>query len=330
MRVRRLVMALLAVLVLSGAMLSVVSAAPRAQETRETAKHERPPKAFLGLETTKLSPRIKQYLELPEEVVGLLVMGSMPGSPAAASGIERSDVVLSVDGLVLETPRNLERFVNSKAPGEVIEIHYVHDGARANVSITLAALEDHKPPSQPAWPTQVRNFVRAFPNVVVGNLDVLGDDGVVRVHTITPAQVVEVGEAIVTVVDRLGETSTYTVVDGVVVVRGDHRIAVADLREGTHVVVLEIDGTLKAIVVTGAPRDDAGRIRGEDLDEMQPDRRGPIVSTFRTFMNELREQFMTDRDSGNLQELILKLQERIAELQGRIGNTTDSGEDAAA
>ncbi len=330
MRVRRLVMALLAVVVLSGAMLSVVSAAPRAQETRATAKHERPAKAFLGLETTKLSPRIKQYLELPEEIVGLLVMGSIPGSPAAASGIVRADVVLSVDGLVIETPKLLERLVNSKAPGDVIEVNYVHDGVRATVSITLAALEDHKPPRQPAWLTQVRNFVRAFPNVVVGNLDVLGDDGVVRVHTITPAQVVGVDEANVTVVDRLGETTTYVVVDGVVVVRGNHRIAIADLREGNHVVVLEIDGTLKAIVVTGAPRDDAGRVRGEDLDEMEPDRRGPIVSTFRTFMNGLRAQFIAERDSGNLQELILKLQERIAELQARMGSTSDSGEDAAA
>jgi len=272
MRVRRLVLALLSVLVLSGAMLSVVSAAPRTQDVGETARHERPAKAFLGLETTKLSPRIKQYLGLPEEVVGLLVMGSIPGSPAAASGIERADVVLSVDGLVLETPKNLARLVNSKAPGDVIEVHYVHDGARATVSITLADAADHKPSRQPAWLTQVRNFVRAFPNVVVANLDVLGDDGVVRVHTITPAQIVAVDEANVTVVDRLGETSTSTVVDGMVVVRGDHRIAPADLREGTHVVMLEIDGTLKAIVFTGSPRDDASRVRGEDLDAMQPDR----------------------------------------------------------
>ncbi|MDA0798459.1 MAG: PDZ domain-containing protein [Chloroflexi bacterium] len=328
MRVRRLVMALLAVVVLSGAMLSVVSAAPRTQELRETAKHERPAKAFLGLETTKLSPRIKQYLELPEEIVGLLVMGSIPGSPAAASGIVRADVVLSVDDLVIETPKHLERLLNAKAPGDVIQVNYVHDGVRATVSITLAALEDHKPPRQPAWLTQVRNFVRAFPNVVVGNLDVLGDDGIVRVHTITPAQIVAVDEANVTVVDRLDVTST--VVEGVVVVRGNHRIAIADLREGNHVVVLEIDGTLKAIVFTGAPRDDAGRVRGEDLEQMEPDLRGPIVSIFRTFMNGLREQFMNVRDSGNLQELILKLQERIAELQARMGSTSDSGEDAAA
>lgn len=334
MKARRLVLLLMAVFALSGAMLSAVSAAPRSQEAtqeaREQARPERPAKAFLGLETTKLSAKVTQYLEASEGTSGLLVMGTIPGSPADASGLQRGDIVLSIDGLVLEAPHSLQRLVNSKAPGDVLEVAYLRDGVQATVSITLADFADHRPVPQPQWLAQLRNFLRTFPNVVVGNLDVLGDDDLVHVHTITPSQIVTVEGAAVTVVDRLGETSTYTVGDSTAIVRGDSRIALANLREGTHVVVLEIDGALKAIVVSAAPTIDAGRVRGSDIGEIQPNRKGPIVSTFRTFMNDLREQFRSELERDAVQEKITKLQERIAELLEQTGNSGDGNEEPSA
>jgi membrane-associated protease RseP (regulator of RpoE activity) len=328
MRVRRLVLALMAVFLLSGAMLSAVSAAPRGQEASAGA---RPQKAFLGLEVTKLSSRAKQYLQVPDETVGLLVMGTLPGSPAEAAGLQRPDVVLSIDGTVVETAGNLKRLVNAKAPGDVLDVTYLREGARASVSITLAALTDHKPPAQPKWLSTLHNFMRSFPNVVVGNIDVLGDDGAVHQHTITPAQVVSTDETSVTVTDRLGETSAYAVDDSTVLVHGSYRVELAVIRDGAHVVILEIDGALKAIVVTGAPRADAGSVDGGQLNAMQPNPRGPIISTFRAFMNNLKEQFVLERDRDSVLELILKLQERIAELQGQLGagDGDDSGDAAA-
>jgi hypothetical protein len=180
---------------------------------------------------------------------------------------------------------------------------------------------------QPQWLTQLRNFLRAFPNAVVGNLDMLGGDDLVHVRTIMPSQIVTVEEATVTVVDRLGETSTYTVGDSTAIVHGDSRITLANLREGTHVVVLEIDGALKAILASAAPTSDAGRVRGGDIDEIQPNRRGPIVSTFRAFMNDLREQFWSELERDDVQEKIAKLQERIAELLEQMANSGDGNEE---
>jgi membrane-associated protease RseP (regulator of RpoE activity) len=333
MRVRRLVLVLMAVFMLSGAMLSAVSAAPRGQDAGERSRPERPAKAFLGLETTKLSPRVKQYLQVPEETTGLLVMGTLPGSPAEAAGLQRPDIILSVSGTAIESPRDLSRLVQASAPGDVIDVSYLREGVTSSVSITLADLANHKSPAQPKWLATLRNFMRAFPNVVVGNIDVLGDDAVVHQHTITPVQVVSTDESSVTVIDRLGATLVFTVESGTAIVRGDYRIEHASLREGTHVVVLEIDGTLKAIVVTGAPRADAGSVAGADIDAMQANPRGPIVSTFRSFMNDLKDQFKVERDRGSVLELIQKLQERLAELQARsdaAGDNDNNSGDVAA
>lgn len=51
--------------------------------------------------------------------------------------------------------------------------------------------------------------------VVVGNMDIFGDDGMVRAHPITPAEVVAVGETSTTVMDRLRATTEYTTTDGI-------------------------------------------------------------------------------------------------------------------
>lgn len=331
MKVRKLVLVLFSVLALSGAMLSAVSAAPRAQEATDNRRVERPATAYLGLETTKLSRRVAQYLQLPEQTTGLVVMGSLPGSPAEAAGLQRADVVTSIDGLTLKSSGELKRFVNAKAPGDVIDVSYIREGVEASVSITLANLADHKPPSQPKWLTSLRNFVRAFPNVVVGNLDVLNEDHTVSVHTITPAQVAAVDETSITVVDRLGVSTTHVVDESTVILHGSYRIKLTQIRVDSHVVVLEIDGVLTAIVSNAVPRDDAGRMSGDDLNDMRPNPRGPIVSTFRAYMNEIKQQFLVERDRGTVLELIQKLQERIAELQNQIGSgDDDTSGDAAA
>ena len=70
----------------------------------------------------------------------------------------------------------------------------------------------------------------------------------------------------------------------------------------------------------------------DDLNDMRPNPRGPIVSTFRAYMNEIKEQFLVERDRGEVLELIEKLQERIAALQAQMGagDDDDNSGDAAA
>jgi hypothetical protein len=321
----------LAVLALSGATLGAALAAPRGQEasggSQADGRSGRQALAYLGLETTKLTNRVAQYLGLPEEVTGLLVMGAQPGSPADGAGLQRADVVLSVDGIVLETPANLERLIRPKAPGDVIAVTLYRDGERTTVSITLTDAADHTPPPMPRWLSQVHRFMRAFPNAIDDTFRVLGDDNAVIDYVVTPGTVIEVGDNSVVVENRLGELETYDVVDATVIVKGTYRVELARLTPGTAVVLLEVDDALKAIVLTRVAADDAEHIGTTQLDEMRANDRGAITSEFRAFINDLREQFKTDEDRGDVQAQIERLRERIAELLERLSGVDDGDRD---
>lgn len=257
-------------------------------------------------------------------------MGAQPGSPADGAGLQRADVVLSVDGIVLETPANLERLIRSKAPGDVIAVTLYRDGERTTVSITLTDAADHTPPPMPRWLSQVHRFMRAFPNAIDGTFRVLGDDNAVIDYVVTPGTVIEVGDNSVVVENRLGELETYDVVDATVIVKGTYRVELARLTPGTAVVLLEVDDALKAIVLTRAAADDAEHIGTTQLDEMRANDRGAITSAFRAFINDLREQFKTDEDRGDVQAQIERLRERIPELLERLSGVDDDDSNAAA
>jgi len=245
-------------------------------------------------------------------------MGAQPGSPADGAGLQRADVVLSVDGIVLETPANLERLIRSKAPGDVIAVTIYRDGERTTVSITLTDAADHTPLPMPRWLSQVHSFMRAFPNAIDGTFRVLGDDNAVIDYVVTPGTVIEVGENSVVVENRLGELETYDVVDGMVIVKGTYRVELARLTPGT------------AVVLTRAAADDAEHIGTTQLDEMRANDRGAITSAFRAFINDLREQFKTDEDRGDVQAQIERLRERIPELLERLSGVDDDDDSNAA
>lgn len=325
MKIRRSMLVLLAVVALSGALLGTALAAPRSQESATTdVRPERAEEAFLGLVTTALNDRIKQYLGLPEDVEGLGVMGTIDGSPANEAGLQRADVVLSVDDVTLVTPRELHRFLKTKHPGDDIEIVYFRDGSRAAVTVTLANGADFRPAGPPAWLTKLHKFMAAFPNTVDATLRVLTQDGEVRDYIITPGTVLAVEDHTVGIENRLGEVIRYEVVDGTVIIAGRHRVPLTELSEGTKVVMLEIDEALKAIVLMREV-DDAVQIRPDKIDEIQVNPRRQVVERFRRHITELREEFRTARGSEQVTEVVESLRARILQLQARLAGIDATG-----
>ena len=318
MKFRKLVLVLMAVFALSGAMLSTALAAPRSQDVAPAdVRPDQRSDAFLGLVTTELSDRIKRILGLPEDVEGLAVMGTIDGSPADKAGLQRADVVLTVDDLTLVTPRQLQRFLNTKLPGDEIKILYVREGARAEVTVTLANGADFKPDGPPAWLSKLHKFMAAFPNTVDASLRVLSRDGEVRGYDITPGTVQAVEENTVGIENRLGEVIRYEVVDGTVIIAGRHRFPLERLQEGAKVVMLEIDDGLKAIVVMRESHE-VSEVRPDEIDSVEVNPRRQITERFRNHIAELREEARAARNPEQIAEFVEGLRTRILQLQERL------------
>lgn len=69
---------------------------------------------------------------------GALVDQVTPGSPAADAGIEVDDVIVELDGAVVDSPSDLRVKIAGRKPGGAISLTLIRDKARQIVEVTLA------------------------------------------------------------------------------------------------------------------------------------------------------------------------------------------------
>jgi putative serine protease PepD len=85
--------------------------------------------AYLGLEA--------QPVAQPGQ--GLLVVGVLPGGPAAAAGLREGDLIVSVDGEPAVNPDQLAALTLTKRAGEQVELEVERAGSRTSATVTLGA-----------------------------------------------------------------------------------------------------------------------------------------------------------------------------------------------
>ncbi|HLU45140.1 MAG TPA: trypsin-like peptidase domain-containing protein [Natronosporangium sp.] len=73
---------------------------------------------------------------------GVRVVAVVEGSPAAKSGIEPGDVLLRLNGQLLEQPYDLTALVRKHPPGAKVKLTYRRGGEERSVTVTLAADRD--------------------------------------------------------------------------------------------------------------------------------------------------------------------------------------------
>ncbi len=68
---------------------------------------------------------------------GALVRGVRPGEPAARAGMKPGDVVVEVDGLPVNEPRDLQQIVAGLPPGKTIPVGVLRDGRRETLTVQV-------------------------------------------------------------------------------------------------------------------------------------------------------------------------------------------------
>jgi serine protease Do len=101
-------------------------------------------RGYLGVEAQSVTQAMAKALELPKNDNGALVASIAPDSPAAKAGLQPGDVILSVDGQKVGTPRDLAVDMAAEKPGSAAKLDIMRDGNQQAVTVTVAMLSaDH-------------------------------------------------------------------------------------------------------------------------------------------------------------------------------------------
>ncbi len=115
----------------------------------QLARGEKITHPYLGIRMTTLTPEIAEEnnldpnsaLELPE-IRAVLVMGVIPDTPAAKSGIRRGDVITEIDGQRLTNAGQLQSLVENSGVGTVLRLKVQRGKDTRVISVRTGELEN--------------------------------------------------------------------------------------------------------------------------------------------------------------------------------------------
>ncbi len=98
-------------------------------------------RGFLGVQIEELTPDVAEALGLKRDQRGVFVTDVTIDSPAAAAGLRRSDVIISIDGRNVATPQELRNAVAARRPGTEVAVRYIREEKTEVAQIKLGSLD---------------------------------------------------------------------------------------------------------------------------------------------------------------------------------------------
>ncbi|HUF12881.1 MAG TPA: Do family serine endopeptidase [Longimicrobiales bacterium] len=99
-------------------------------------EHGRVRRALLGVTIDDVTAEDAEVFGLPT-IAGVLVQDFAAGSPAEQAGLERGDVIVSVDGESIDRVGHLQRLIAQYRPAERVDVGVVRYGTRVDLSVEL-------------------------------------------------------------------------------------------------------------------------------------------------------------------------------------------------
>jgi serine protease Do len=100
-------------------------------------------RGYLGVEAQQISPSMVGALHIPTGK-GALVAQVQPNSPASKAGIVPGDVITSVDGHAVTSPRDLAVDIAGVSPDSQTQLKVLHEGQSQDMAVTVARLEEQQ------------------------------------------------------------------------------------------------------------------------------------------------------------------------------------------
>lgn len=109
---------------------------------QQLKRHGNVRRGFLGVRIQSVSPELAQALGM-DRPMGALVSGFVSGSPAERSALEVGDVILGVNGKVVQESADLPQIIGLLTPGSEVRLKVQHERKQATVKLKLAELPKH-------------------------------------------------------------------------------------------------------------------------------------------------------------------------------------------
>src|SRR5437870_5018224 len=109
----------------------LLSGTPSARADRDSDSH-----GWLGIFTQSLTSELREGLDYRGD--GVLVNRVIPDSPADKAGIEKGDVIVSVNMRPVDSPDQLAEVIGNHHPGDEVSVRIVRNGDRRTLDVKLA------------------------------------------------------------------------------------------------------------------------------------------------------------------------------------------------
>ena len=94
-------------------------------------------RGWLGVTIQELTPGLAEHFGLNENDGGVLVSQVLDDTPASASGIQRGDVILTIDGKSFQTANEFRNMIAEIDPDSEVEIGLFRDGRHISIRVIL-------------------------------------------------------------------------------------------------------------------------------------------------------------------------------------------------
>jgi len=177
---------------------------------------------------------------------GLTIGSVIADSPADKAGLERGDVVKSIDGTAVSDMGGLREALQDKKVGDSVVLSITRDGDAQDVTVTLEARPEPLPIANPVFP-ELNGIPRGelFSHLLGGSFQFTDSDGKAHTATVDLGTVtsVDTDAKKISVDLNSGDSKEYTITDGVTVAPKD----LSKFESGDHVTIVSVDGDLRAV-----------------------------------------------------------------------------------
>jgi len=111
---------------------------------QEIVEYGRPRRGWLGIEGDPVTPALAKDLGM-KNIRGIVVVGVLRGGPAHKAGIEPGDVILEINGVIINDSHTALVTISDQKPGTKFDIVLFRNGKK--IKVNVIAVE--RPPTRP-------------------------------------------------------------------------------------------------------------------------------------------------------------------------------------